>query len=107
MDKLMELFNSFGGLGTVGIIGILIAGVKAYKKIMTFIDELREALMAGMNINAVFQKAYADKKLDNDEILAIQESIEKTMKESKDAVKAFEEAKAEIQGLYKKTKKPS
>jgi hypothetical protein len=105
MEQLIDLFKSLGSVGLVGAIGLLIAGIKAYKKVMNGIEESKQAAFAIGRVNAVFQKAWKDKKISDHEIEKIQDSIEDAGKETKEAIEAWEGAGREIQDLIDKAKK--
>jgi len=102
LNNIMQFLTSFNG---ISLIALALAGLGAYKKVMKGIRETQEAVNAVININKIFRQAYADKKIDNKEIEQIENAIEQAMKEGKEAVDAWLEAKEEIKKLYDKATK--
>jgi len=100
-EFLQNIWNSLSG-NTIGLVAIGIAALAAYKKVMNAITQSREAVQAVIEISTVWQRAYADKEIDNEEIKQIEEAMKGAMKEGKEAVEAITEAKDEIEGLLEK-----
>jgi len=105
MEWINDVLNAITAteLSITAIVAIIVAGIKAYKKVMKAINETQEAIQASMNVQVVFSRAYADKNLDNKDIDDIKDALENAMKEGKDMFEAWGSAKEEIVKLYEKS----